>query len=87
PTIITPNNDGFNDQFKIPQECTLGEGAADLEVTIFNQWGDAVFHAKPYLNDWAGTYNNEQLPAGTYYFVVKLNEKDEPRTGFLLIQR
>ncbi len=87
PTIITPNNDGFNDEFKIPQECTLGEGAANLEVTIFNQWGDAVFHAKPYLNDWGGTYNTEELPAGTYYFVVKLNEKDKPRTGFLLIQR
>ncbi len=87
PTIITPNDDGFNDQFKIPIECTIGEGAAELDVTIFNQWGDAVFHAKPYQNDWSGTYNNEELPAGTYYFVVKLNDQDKPRTGFLLIQR
>ena len=87
PTIITPNNDGFNDEFKIPQECTLGEGTAELDVTIFNQWGDMVFHAKPYLNDWGGTYNTNELPAGTYYFVVKLNDADKPRTGFLLIQR
>jgi len=87
PTIITPNNDGFNDEFKIPHECTVGEGATELDVTIFNQWGDAVFHAKPYQNDWSGTYNNEELPAGTYYFVVKLNDLDKPRTGFLLIQR
>ncbi len=87
PSIITPNGDGFNDQLKIPEECTLGEGAANLEVTIFNQWGDLVFHAKPYLNDWEGTYNNENLPAGTYFYVVKLDENDKPRTGFLLIQR
>ncbi|MBL7806227.1 MAG: gliding motility-associated C-terminal domain-containing protein [Saprospiraceae bacterium] len=87
PTIITPNSDGFNDLFKIPDQCTLGEGAANLEVTIFNQWGDVVFHAKPYLNDWGGTYNNEELPAGTYFFRIKLDSNTEPRTGFLLIQR
>jgi gliding motility-associated-like protein len=87
PTIITPNADGFNDVFTIPALCTIGEGAADLEVTIFNQWGDLVYHEKPYLNDWGGTYNNEDLPAGTYFFVVKLNEVDKPLTGFLLIQR
>lgn len=87
PTIITPNGDGFNDLFTIPSLCTVGEGAANLEVTIFNQWGDLVFHEKPYLNNWGGTYNNEDLPAGTYFFVVKLNETDKPLTGFLLIQR
>lgn len=87
PTIITPNGDGLNDEFKIPSQCTIGEGPAELEVTIFNQWGDAVFHAKPYLNDWGGTYNNEELPVGTYYFMVRLSDNDTPRTGFLLIQR
>ncbi len=87
PSIITPNADGFNDEFKIPNECTVGEGAAQLDVTIFNQWGDVVFHAKPYQNDWGGTYNNEELPAGTYYYVVRLYDNDKPRTGFLLIQR
>lgn len=87
PTVITPNGDGFNDLFTIPNICTVGEGGAELDVTIFNQWGDVVFHAKPYLNDWGGTYNSEELPAGTYFFVVKLNDIDKPKTGFLLIQR
>lgn len=87
PTIITPNGDGFNDVFTIPSVCTVGEGDSELDVTIFNQWGDAVFHAKPYANDWGGTYNAEELPAGTYFFVVKLHDEDKPRTGFLLIQR
>lgn len=87
PTIITPNDDGFNDVFRIPDQCTLGEGAANLEVTIYNQWGDVVFHALPYQNNWGGTYNNEDLPAGTYFFRVKLDTNSAPRTGFLLIQR
>lgn len=87
PSIITPNGDGFNDVFTIPNACTVGEGATELDVTIFNQWGDVVFHAKPYQNDWGGTYNSEQLPAGTYYYVVRLYDNQIPKTGFLLIQR
>ncbi|MDX1913351.1 MAG: gliding motility-associated C-terminal domain-containing protein, partial [Saprospiraceae bacterium] len=86
PTIITPNGDGFNDAFTIPSVCTVGEGGT-VEVTIFNQWGDLVFHADPYLNDWEGTFNSEPLPAGTYFYVVKISVEELPKKGFLLIQR
>lgn len=88
PTIITPNNDGVNDIFVIPFYCLVGaEGELDNEVVIFNQWGDQVFQAKPYRNDWEGTYNGQPLPPGTYFFVVKLPSESKERKGFLIIQR
>ncbi len=87
PTIITPNGDGYNDQFTIPSICTLGEGAEQLEVTIFNQWGDLVFHARPYRNDWEGTYNGQDLPAGTYFYVVRMSDSEAAKSSFLIIQR
>ncbi|MCS7035757.1 MAG: gliding motility-associated C-terminal domain-containing protein [Saprospiraceae bacterium] len=88
PTVITPNGDGVNDAFVIPFYCLAGgEGGSQNEVSIFNQWGDRVFYASPYNNDWEGTYNGQPLPAGTYFFVVKLPGEDKPRTGFLIIQR
>lgn len=84
PTLITPNGDDYNDEFFIP--CL--KDFPDHEVTIFNVWGDEVFHAQPYDNQWQGTYNGEPLPAGTYYFVVRFNnEPDGIKTGFLIIQR
>lgn len=87
PTIITPNNDGANDVFVIPPQClNPGGELPQSEVTIFNQWGDQVFYASPYNNDWEGTYNSGPLPAGTYFYVVKLPAENKPRTGFLLIQ-
>ena len=90
PTIITPNEDGFNDEFKIPADCYFfGEGQSNLaEVTIFNQWGDHVFNDKAFLpsSAWDGRYNGERLPAGTYYWVVKFEAEDRARSGFLLIQ-
>jgi gliding motility-associated-like protein len=88
PTIITPNGDGANDIFVVPAYClNNGEEIPKNEVTIFNQWGDQVFHAQPYNNDWEGTYNGQPLPAGTYFYVVKLPAENIPRTGFLVIQR
>jgi gliding motility-associated-like protein len=85
PTIITPNNDGMNDSFIVP--CLYTAGYPDNEVSIFNQWGDEVFYGKPYKNDWNGTYNGEDLPAGTYYYVVKFVLGREAKTGFIMIQR
>lgn len=89
PNIITPNNDGANDFFVIPPEClTSGDGPNDNEVTIFNQWGDQVYHKVGYDNSWNGSYDDrEPLPSGTYYYVVKLPGNEKPVTGFLLIQR
>jgi gliding motility-associated-like protein len=85
PTIITPNNDGVNDAFVVP--CLYTAGYPENEVSIFNQWGDEVFRAKPYKNDWAGLYDGEDLPAGTYYYIVKFVLGREAKTGFIMIQR
>jgi gliding motility-associated-like protein len=88
PNIITPNGDNLNDAFIIPETCIAGEGGVEVEVTIFNQWGDQVFHAVPYLNDWEGTYNGNPLPAGTYFYVVQFSDPlYEPKKGFLILQR
>ncbi|MFN4255134.1 MAG: gliding motility-associated C-terminal domain-containing protein [Saprospiraceae bacterium] len=84
PTIFTPNEDGVNDIFFIP--CLEQDAQQDNEVTIFNINGDEVFHAKPYRNDWAGEFNGEPLPTGTYFFVVRFGDGAE-RSGFVLIQR
>lgn len=84
PTVITPNDDNLNDRFVV--RCQQGE-APNLELTVFNQWGDEVYHAQPYEGDWEGTYNGEQLPVGTYYVILNFGDGTKPYTGFLLIQR
>lgn len=74
PNAITPNGDGLNDVliFDILNEDP--ERYARNELTVFNRWGDVVYQAKPYLNDWDGTnQNGKALPQGTYYFILRLN--------------
>jgi gliding motility-associated-like protein len=47
-----------------------------------------VHSAKNYNNDWDGSYNGDLLPAGTYYYIYKLNPTDkECKTGYLTIIR
>ena len=86
PTIFTPNGDNTNDAFVIPCLYELSK-YPDNEVVIFNQWGDEVYRSQPYMNDWMGTYNGEDLPVGTYFYIIYLNDGSDPISGFLVLER
>ncbi len=85
PTIITPNNDGLNDRLLIP--CLEANNFNDNELRIFNQWGDEVFHAAPYHNDWEGVYLGKPLPDGTYFFLFRQNKTLDYQRGYITIFR
>ncbi|MEZ4983174.1 MAG: gliding motility-associated C-terminal domain-containing protein [Saprospiraceae bacterium] len=86
PTIITPNGDTKNEVFSIP--CLVDNGKyPGNELIIFNQWGDEVFRQSPYRNNWDGTFSGQQLPDGTYFYVLDLGTGDKPLTGYVVIQR
>lgn len=85
PTMIyngfSPNNDGINDFFVV-------EGLEDTDteqVSIFNRWGNLVFYVKDYQNNWDGTWNGEDLPDGTYFYVIQVS--GESHEGFIQLQR
>ena len=82
--VITPNNDGFNDLFRIP--C-LDSNFQNNSLVIFNEWGDEILRASPYLNDWDGTYQGEDLPSGTYFYWLNLGDGSSPLNGFIVLER
>ena len=70
PNAITPNEDGKNDALVIDNI----EKYPQNELIIFNRWGDILYKAKPYANDWNGTNQQGQpLPEGTYYYLLRLD--------------
>ncbi|MCB9052791.1 MAG: gliding motility-associated C-terminal domain-containing protein [Lewinellaceae bacterium] len=87
PSVITPNGDGINDTFIVP--CLLNETEfPESQVQIFNRWGDEVYRSRtPYDNNWDGTYNGEELPADTYFYIITFGDGRPPMNGYLLIQR
>lgn len=82
PTAVSPNGDGANDFWII-------SGVADnidISVEIFNRWGGKIYQNDNYQNDWDGTFKDKAIPAGVYYFVVKISE-EEVYTGSLTVLR
>lgn len=81
-TLITPNGDGFNDRWEI---INLSE-IEPCEVEIFNRWGQKVFSASPYSNDWDGTDNGRPLSNDTYYYFLRCKDGNL-QTGTINIVR
>jgi gliding motility-associated-like protein len=88
PNVITPNNDGKNDDFEI-----LNIGAyQQVRIDIYNRWGDLIFRftgtgADYYQPEkrWNGKENGKNLPMGSYLYIITLDDL-EPVTGSVLVK-
>uniref|UniRef100_UPI0035699EBB Ig-like domain-containing protein n=1 Tax=Mangrovibacterium sp. TaxID=1961364 RepID=UPI0035699EBB len=87
---FSPNGDGANDRFYI--ECI--EKYPNNHLKIYNRWGNVVYTANGYANEWDGSSNgratfNEStgLPVGTYYYILNLGDGSEPLVGWLYLNR
>ncbi len=89
--VFSPNGDGLNDTWVVPKDYLF----PDLEIEIFNRWGALVWSAKgdKASKGWNGRTNGgNELPIGTYYYVIKYNIQStdgnwKPITGSITIVR
>lgn len=81
PNSFSPNGDGINDQWLIPN---LGEYPG-CTVEVFNRYGMMVYKSSGYGTPWNGTYKGNPLPFGTYYYVINLKNGFAPVTGSVTI--
>lgn len=79
--VITANGDTYNDYWIIEGV----ENYPNTEVHVFNIYGNEVFSDPDYSNDWAATYKGKQLPNGTYFYVVRLEETEQEFKGSLTV--
>lgn len=67
PNTFTPNGDGKNDVFAV-----YSYAIKEMNMKIFNQWGELLFSSANMGNTWDGTYKGKQQPVGVYIYAVKL---------------
>jgi gliding motility-associated-like protein len=88
---ITPNNDGKNDSFFVEG---LRNIFLNFKMTIYNRWGNLVWTGTHKDADWNGVADVQKVspeqttvPAGTYYFVLELNDPEypEPIVGWVYV--
>lgn len=83
PTVFTPNADGVNDFWMIPNielhpQCT---------VKVFNRGGVLVFSSVGYGTPWDGTLNGKVLPPDVYFYIIDLKDGKKPLSGSITIIR
>ena len=89
PEGFSPNGDGTNDVFNI----TGLENFPGSTIVIFNRWGNVVFEEAPYLNVWDGhcnsglTVGGDEVPVGTYFYLVDLNDGSDVIKGTVYLNK
>ena len=84
PTAFTPNGDGRNDVWRIPELETFPAAV----VEIFDRWGNLIFRSEPgYSDPWDGVSSDgREMPMDSYYFVIDLGDgKSDPVVGTVTI--
>lgn len=83
--FISPNGDATGQYWIVEKideypQCT---------VTIYDDKGVKVYDAKPYQNNWEGTFTSgKRLPDGVYYYIIRCDgEENMPRTGSITVLR
>jgi gliding motility-associated-like protein len=83
PNVFSPNGDGINDQWQIPNLSTY----FGCEVNVYNRYGQPVFGSKGYATPWDGKINGVAAPVATYYYIIDLKNGFGRLTGSVTIVR
>ncbi len=85
PQGISPNGDGINDVFTIPDLKDY-----DLQIKIYNNDGLEVYKSSNYENNWDGRGNigihkGQILEKGIYYYFIRVIDTNKEYTGFIYL--
>lgn len=68
PNIFSPNGDGSNDEWRMytnnPEEF--------ISISIFDRYGNFIFHAEDIDQTWDGKYNSQNVAEGVYVYKIRL---------------
>ncbi len=90
PEGFSPNGDGINDFLVIPGI----EEYPNANLILFNRWGNKVSeYTNGYLNNWEGinqfgiNVGGNELPEGTYFLILDLNDGSEVIRASVYLKR
>ena len=67
PNAFTPNSDGVNDQFRV-----MGNVIDELQMKIYNRWGELVFETNDPNSGWDGKHRGEDLGMDVFAYVINI---------------
>jgi len=91
PQVFTPTPaDGFNDELVIENL----ELFPNNSIQIYNRWGEQVYQASPYNNNWSGQNEStlpklqgKELDEDTYFYILNLGNGQDPIKRYIELLR
>ena len=80
PRFFTPNNDGYNDTWKIKNLDLFPKAI----LTIFDRYGNLLTQINTINSEWNGKFNGYELPADDYWFTLNFGEGKVSKGHFSL---
>lgn len=83
PTAFTPNGDGLNDLWRIPDlDPSIG-----AEVWVFNRYGEIVYYSKGATVAWDGKLHGKRQAGNVFVYLVDLKKGKPHRKGIITLIR
>jgi gliding motility-associated-like protein len=83
PNAFSPNGDLINDVWVI---SGLEEKPGNT-LKVFDRWGKLLLEESNYQSDWDGTVDGNDLPMGSYFYVLDLGDGANVFDGSISIKR
>jgi gliding motility-associated-like protein len=78
PTAFTPNGDGLND-YLYPNNALKAE---NLEFSVFNRWGQLIFHTRNWQEKWDGKVGGLLQGSGVFVWFLSYTHRDTGKKVF-----
>ncbi|WP_299533650.1 gliding motility-associated C-terminal domain-containing protein [Ulvibacterium sp.] len=83
PNVITPNADGFNDQWILPNSYA---NQSDVSVIIYNDKGIELINELGYQNDWPSSSMSFPKQNMVFYYIIR-NANETLKQGTITVIR
>ena len=85
PNIFSPNGDNSNDVFYV-----YGDRIAEMDLIIFDRWGEKVFESNDKNSGWDGTFRGEPVDPSVLVYRLKgkfISGLEFEKSGYITLIR
>lgn len=83
PNLISPNGDGINDTWIIPQEYASG---TNTEVVVISSLGEVVLKTNDYQNNWPESGIDFQNVNPVYYYIITSQDHKVKKGSITIVE-